>query len=309
MTIAVLCSGQGGQHADMFALTHDVPQAASYFAHAASLLGSDPREWVRNASDRALHANRNAQLLCILQAVSAAAALDDVLPTKRCIAGYSVGEVASWHVAGLIKAEDTLDLIVARADAMDSACRGEQGMLFVRGLSRSVIEGLTAHRDAAIAIINPGDAYVLAGMHAALESIAGDASQRGATRVVTVGVNVASHTALMADATTVFRDRLAQLVVERTPTMGTRLFSGIDGAAVLNVGDAMDKLARQISQPIEWASCLQACVEAGAQAFLELGPGRALADMAVAAYSDIPARSLDEFKSIDGVRAWLARVL
>ena len=48
MTIAILCSGQGRQHAEMFALTGDAPEAGSLFAHAATLLGGrDPREVVR----------------------------------------------------------------------------------------------------------------------------------------------------------------------------------------------------------------------------------------------------------------------
>jgi [acyl-carrier-protein] S-malonyltransferase len=62
-----------------------------------------------------------------------------------------------------------------------------------------------------------------------------------------------------------------------------------------------------LSQPVQWAACLDACVEAGVDVFLELGPGRALAEMAASAYPGVAARSVDEFKSLDGVRAWLAR--
>jgi [acyl-carrier-protein] S-malonyltransferase len=77
---------------------------------------------------------------------------------------------------------------------------------------------------------------------------------------------------------------------------------------VLDVDAGLDKLARQIAEPVEWAACIAACVEAGASAFLELGPGRALADMASAAYPALPARSLADFRSVDGVTDWLARV-
>jgi len=309
MSLAILCSGQGGQHARMFELTGDAPEAAGLFAHAEALLGWEARTWVLTASEDALHENRYAQLLCTLQALSVAAVLAQSLPAKRCVAGYSVGEVAAWSVAGLIKPEDTLDLVVARADAMGAACRGEQGMLFVRGLSRTVIEHMTERAEAAVAIVNPGDAYVIAGMQSALMEIAIEAQRRGATRVVTVAVKVASHTRQMADATPLFRDRLSQVHVERALPAGTRLLSGIDGETVLNISEGVDKLARQISQPVQWAACLQACVEAGVTVLLELGPGRALADMAASAFPGIAARSVDEFKSFQGVRAWLDRVL
>ena len=87
MTLAILCSGQGGQHADMFALTGACPGAQALFAQAETLLGHDPRSWVSTADTKALHANRTAQLLCVLQALCAAAALENALPRQRCVTG------------------------------------------------------------------------------------------------------------------------------------------------------------------------------------------------------------------------------
>jgi DNA-binding transcriptional LysR family regulator len=60
--------------------------------------------------------------------------------------------------------------------------------------------------------------------------------------------------------------------------------------------------------PVHWAACLRGCVEAGASTFLELGPGRALSEMAKSAYPAIPARSLEDFRTLEGARAWLARL-
>jgi [acyl-carrier-protein] S-malonyltransferase len=97
--------------------------------------------------------------------------------------------------------------------------------------------------------------------------------------------------------------------LQPSPRTGTRLFSGIDGDAVLDAKNDVNKLALQISQPIQWARCLESCVEAGAVAFLELGPGRALAEMAGSVYPHIPTRSLDDFRSAQGARDWLSRVI
>ncbi|AOJ69291.1 MULTISPECIES: malonate decarboxylase subunit epsilon [Burkholderia] len=308
MTIAILCSGQGGQRAGMFELTADVPQAAPLFAHAAALLGADPREWARDAGDDALRENFAAQLVCTLQALSAMTRLDALLPRRRCVAGYSVGEVAAWGVAGLVDARDALDLVAARARAMDAASDGDARMLFARGLPRDAIDALCTAHGAAVAIVNPGDAYVLAGPRAALDMLAAHAREKGAARVAPVCVRVASHTRWLDAAVPRFRAALADVRIARAPVPGTRLLSGIDGAPVLDVAAGVDKLARQIAEPIDWAACLAGCVEAGARAFVELGPGRALADMAAAAYPALPARSLADFRSWDGVRAWFSRV-
>ena len=128
-----------------------------------------------------------------------------------------------------------------------------------------------------------------------------------ALRVVDVAVEVASHTKRLAQASIAYREILLRAPLHFPLRSGTRLLSGIDGAPVFDVSIGLNKLAAQISQTVQWAACLEACVEAGATAFLELGPGPALSEMAAGAYPGLDTRSLDDFKSLDGVRAWLAR--
>lgn len=163
---------------------------------------------------------------------------------------------------------------------------------------------------AAIELLLPtyGERLGLKGTVDALKEIHVDATRFGATRVVYVNVEVASHTYLMAKAEAPFREALSCLPMAVGPRAGTRLFSGIDASPVFSSARGPDKLVLQLSGTIEWAACLEACVEAGATAFLELGPGRALAAMAAAAYSAIPARSIDDFNSTSGLGAWLTRV-
>lgn len=308
MTLAILCSGQGRQHPGMFALTGDVPAAAGLFAHAATLLGNrDPRELVQTGTSEVLHRNRTGQILCALQAVAAMAALRDALPDRLIVAGYSVGEVAAWAVAGMLDPVAVLNLVTRRADAMDAVSPHGDGLLFVRGLSRDAVAELCGRHDAAIAIVNPGDAFLVGGSATALAALADAAKAMNAARVVAVPVEVASHTKRLAAASPAFREALRAAPLHAARSTGTRLLSGIDAAPVLDAATGLDKLAAQISQTVQWADCLQACIEGGASAFLELGPGPALSEMAAGAYRDVPARSLDDFRTLDGVRAWLAR--
>src|SRR6202451_3419376 len=94
MKLAILCSGQGGQHAGMFALTGACPAAQALFAQATTLLGHDPRSWVSTVEAAVLRANRTAQLLCVLQALCAAAALENAFPRTACLRGSTAGELA-----------------------------------------------------------------------------------------------------------------------------------------------------------------------------------------------------------------------
>lgn len=259
MSLVILCSGQGRQHPDMFALTGDAPEAAGLFAHAATLLGGrDPRAIVRTDTSEALHHNRVGQILCTLQALAAATALRDKMLDRLIVAGYSVGEVAAWGVAGLLSMTDTLDLVARR------------------------------------------------GSRAALEALADEAKAMNATRVVAVPVQVASHTKRLATASAEFRESLSHVPVKLPPIVGTRLLSGVDGSPVIRAEAGLDKLAAQISQTVQWADCLQGCMESGATAFLELGPGPALSEMLAGTYRDVSTRCLEDFKTLQGARAWLA---
>jgi len=286
----------------MFALTADA--APDLFDHAAGLLGADPRELVRRDGANIFY-NHTGQILCTLQAVSARCLLDGLLPNRLVIAGYSVGELAAWGVAGAIDPIRTLDLASARAQAMDEVSDANDGMLFLRGLTLEEAERVSRRHGCAVAIVNPGDAYVLAGPGKGLDAIVAELGARG-IKTRHLGVHVASHIPRLAAASTVFAGVLAASGAKRLgPSI--RLLSGIDGAGVADPASGLDKLARQLSTTIHWADCLESCVEAGASAFLELGPCRALAEMARITYPDIPSRALDDFRSLDGVRLWLEK--
>jgi [acyl-carrier-protein] S-malonyltransferase len=88
---------------------------------------------------------------------------------------------------------------------------------------------------------------------------------------------------------------------------GTRLLISVDASPVVRTEEGLDKLAAQISHTVQWADCLEACMEGGATAFLELGPGRALSDMVAGAYPGAWTRSLEDFRTLQGAKAWLAQ--
>ncbi|MGO9430676.1 ACP S-malonyltransferase [Rhodoblastus sp.] len=306
MTLAILCSGQGTQHEAMFALTAEAPEAAGVFAAAQEALGSDPRRFIREADEQATHANVAGQILCVTQALAAFAALKDTFGARISIAGYSIGELAAWGCAGLYSSAAVVDLARQRALTMDANSRPGDGLAFVRGLPRDKIDGLCARRACDVAIVNPGEMFVIGGGRKELDRLCAEALNVRAAKAGPLKVNVASHTPRLAGASQRFAKALAaHETLTRRP--GVRLFSGIDARPVINVGEGQAKLATQISHTIDWAGCLEACVEAGVDTFLELGPGRALAAMADEAYPNLRARSTEDFRSLEGIRAWLAK--
>lgn len=304
--VAILCSGQGAQAADMFDLVGEAPGAAPVFAAARRVLdGRDPRDLVRQASDAELHANRTAQILCCTQALAYWAVLRPASPRPLTVAGYSAGELAAWGIAGILDAETVLDLTARRAALMDEASPAASGLGAVLGLPRAEIEAICRAHDLHIAIVNGPLHVLLGGAVTDLEPALAEAEQRGASRTVRLPVSVASHTPLLREAGERFGELLRRRVTGMHLSPGVRLISGVDGAPVLRLDDGLRKLALQIRQTVDWAACMDACRGARPQRVLELGPGDALARMAGDAMPDITAHSVTAFRSLDGIRRWL----
>lgn len=305
---AILCSGQGGQGRDMFALLADAPQAEPVFAAAKERLGGiDPRDLVRQQSDAAIHADRIGQILCCTQAMAAWSIMENIIAPPLLVAGYSVGELASWGVAGVMSPDQILDLAVARATAMDEATLEPSGLAAIRGLSRATLEPLCAAHGAFIAIINAADQLLVGGTHAALMALLPEAERAGALHCTMLPVAVASHTPLLASASAIFRQKLRDAKLGGRLRPDIRLLSGIDGMTVFSVSDGLDKLALQIRQTVDWQGCMESCRAAGVSKIIELGPGAALARLI---REPIPAgdiHSLAEFHSRDGFLRWVAR--
>ncbi|WP_267421555.1 acyltransferase domain-containing protein [Methylobacterium sp. GC_Met_2] len=307
MTLALLLSGQGGQNPAMFDLTADHPDAQAIFAAAKPLLGGvDPRDLARSGSD-ALHQNRTGQILCCVAALASWRALGAAGTIRTIVAGYSIGDLAAWGIAGRFEPQDVLALAARRAEAMDAASGVGFGLAGIRGLGLDVLDHLSLEHGCHLAIRNAADSGVVGGARDALEPLCDAARARGAQRAVVLPIHTPSHTPLLAAASEAFREALRQTTLCRPPPGAPRLVSGLDGAVVFRSEDGLAKLATQISHSIDWAACLEACREYGADRVLELGPGHALATMARSAVPGARVHALEEFRTIEGVRDWLSR--
>lgn len=303
--VAILCSGQAGQHAGMFDLFADCSAAEPIFAAALDQLGKDPRRLARDAGP-ALFEDRIGQILCCTQALAAWASLETARPARAVIAGYSVGELAAWGCAGAFDAKATLQLAARRTAVMDAAAPPDCGLAAIVGLRRPALDPILQRHATSIAIINDVDSFVIGGHAEALTATCQEAAARGAIHTGRLRVSVPSHTHLLARAAPAFHLALRE-AAPHAPQPGYRLLSGIDGSSVQDVGTGCEKLARQIAMTINWAAYLESCRAAGAGQALELGPGTALSRMAARVFSAGRARSTEEFRTLAGLRDWLSR--
>lgn len=298
MSLALLCPGQGGQHAAMFARVQDDALATPVLQQLDRVLGTSA---VALAANDARFDNRNAQPLVCAASLAHWQALRARLPAPAMVLGYSVGELAAHAVAGSIGMEDCIALASTRARLMDAASPADSGLTAVVGLVRARIDALCEQHGAAVAIANGADHFILGGSRLALDALQAQAAAAGA-RCTLLPVHVPAHTFWLQDAARAFAEALEAAALQAPRTL---VLAGIDGSAVRSRDAVIASLSAQLAQTVEWAAVMDQAVERGAKLFLELGPGSALSRMVREAHPGCEARSVEEFKTLEGVVEWV----
>ena len=301
MTLALLFPGQGVQHAEMLPWLEAEPLAAPVLAEMATRLGEDWR--ARLADEAWTSSNQVAQQLLIGVALAAWSALAPRLPPPNVVAGYSVGELAACSAAGVFDASTALRLAAQRAELMDR-CSGDEpgGLLSVSGVNAQTVDVLCAQSGAAVAIRIGPDRRVIGGALAELEAIAPELIARGG-EVTPLRVRLASHTRAMASAAREFAALIEPMAWSRSDCV---IACDLDGAGRRDPAALKRALSRQIDSPVEWGRCMTTVAERRPRCVLEVGPASSLVRMWSAAHPEIPARSIDEFRSAQAVADWVS---
>lgn len=300
--LLVLCPGQGAQHPAMFDMARSDPAASR-----------ELEDWLADpalaplSGGASLFANQLAQPAIVAATLAMWTALRDTIPAPSLVAGYSIGELAAYGVAGALAPLDLVRIAAERARLMDACVdeRAAQGMVALSGMPHGAIEALLARFGFHPAILTGEDAVVAGGPAAAREALA-EAVLAAGGRATALPVEVASHTPLLQGAVMPFAELLAR---QAWSAPAFPVLSGISAEQVEDARVATRVLSRQIAEPIRWMDCMDACVETGVTVALELGPGAALSRMLQARHPRIACRSVTEFRSLDGIRSWLGKQL
>jgi [acyl-carrier-protein] S-malonyltransferase len=303
--LAILCPGQGAQHPAMFDMARTDPNANrlldAWFDDPA--LGATLRAGLGDER----FTNRIAQPAIVAATLALWMALRDTIAQPALVAGYSIGELSAYGVAGALEPLAAIELALARARLMDAcvAPGAGQGMVALSGMPAGSTADLLARFQYHEAIVTGDDALVAGGPAERRDALAEAAIAAGGHATV-LPVGIASHTPLLRGAVAPFAALLAE-AQWHAPVFP--VLSGISAEPVFDAHKAKLELPRQIAEPIRWRECMDACAEAGVTVALELGPGAALSRMLQSRKPNIACRSVTEFRSLDGIRVWLERQL
>ncbi|RZE48607.1 type I polyketide synthase, partial [Streptomyces albidoflavus] len=190
------------------------------------------------------------------------------------VAGHSVGEISAAHIAGVLSLEDACTLVAARARLMQELPAGG-AMVAVQATEAETAGRLTG--GLSLAAVNGPDSVVIAGPDHEVDALASEFAAEG-RKVQRLAVSHAFHSALMEPMLDAFHDVAKGL--------------GYGEPRIPVVSDVTGTLAEpgQLSTPEYWvehvrstvrfADAVHALDQAGANAYLEIGPGGVLTALA-----------------------------
>lgn len=271
----------------------DAPAAAVTAARevldaASAVAGRDLVALADDAASGERTADAQPSILAVSLAVEAA--LRAVGLTPDVVAGHSLGELSAAVSGGAIDLEDGVRLVIARGEAMATACAATPGTLAaVVKLAPEAVDALLGdHPDVVLANDNAPGQVVLGGPAPAIEQLRDDVRAAGG-RLVPLTVEGAFHSPAMASAHAPLEAALRDATVS-DPAIA--LVSGVDARAHTTGQAIADGLLEGLLSPVRWREVQQALAADGVTHLIEVGPGGVLAGLAKRTVPDLELRTV-----------------
>ena len=261
-------------------LAERFPVAAQTFAEADAALGFLLSRLCFEGPEEALRLTENTQPAIMTVSVAAARVLAEHGIEPALAAGHSLGEWSAHVIAGTLSFADAVRAVKARGASMQKAVpAGEGAMAAVLALDAAQVTEACAEaaRETGLVVqaanLNSPGQTVISGAAAAVEKAAANCKAKGARRTVMLPVSAPFHCALMQPAQEEVARVLGSLSLH-DPHIPVA--ANVTGALVTTAEATRDALIHQVTGAVRWVDCMHALKSAGAEVFVEVGPGKVL---------------------------------
>lgn len=270
--IALLFSGQGAQYPGMGKeLYESSPAAKAVFDMVEQLRPGTIRQCFEGTAEE-LSVTRNTQPCVFTMDLAAAEAVREAGIVPDFVAGFSLGELAALAFSGALTKEDAFRVILKRAALMDDAAQKHPGAMFaVLKLSPEQVRDICSQCEEAYPVnFNCPGQTVAACRESDADTLTAAVKDAGG-KVVRLAVSGAFHSPFMHEAAVGMADVLKE-VTFHAPEMP--VYANVTARPYGE--DMAATLASQTENPVLWQKTVEAMAEAGADAFIEAGPGKTL---------------------------------
>ena len=274
---AFVFPGQGAQFVGMGKdLYENNPVAKEMFDKANEILGFNITDLMFNGTDEDLRQTKVTQPAIFLHSVILAKTMgDDFNPDM--VAGHSLGEFSALVAAGALSFEDGLRLVSARAQAMQKACeKTPSTMAAVLALPDAKVEELCASVTEGVVVpanYNCPGQIVISGSIEGVDVACAKMLEAGAKRALKLKVGGAFHSPLMEPARAELADAIAHTDFHAPKCP---VYQNVNAEPQTDPETIKKNLIAQLTAPVRWTQTIQNMVAAGADTFVEVGPGAVL---------------------------------
>lgn len=275
--LAIVCPGQGSQTPGFFNPWLEVPAFRESIELSSVASGLDLTTFGTISDADTIRDTAIAQPLIVSASLASFEALKaSGLDKVSGVAGHSVGELAAAAIAGVFDNSTALRLVAKRgAEMAEAAALSKSSMAAVLGGEPNDVVGYLEELGLFPANYNGTGQIVAAG---AAENIAKLVeTPLAGTRVIPLQVAGAFHTEFMAPAVSELAN-FASSIEPSDPTVS--IWTNRDGTKIASGSTFLELLVSQVSNPVRWDLCMDAMVEAGVTALIELSPAGTLAGLA-----------------------------
>lgn len=274
---AFVFPGQGAQFVGMGKdLYENNPVAKEMFDKANEILGFNITDLMFNGTDEDLRQTKVTQPAIFLHSVILAKTMgDDFNPDM--VAGHSLGEFSALVAAGALSFEDGLRLVSARAQAMQKACeKTPSTMAAVLALPDAKVEELCASVTEGVVVpanYNCPGQIVISGSIEGVDAACAKMLETGAKRALKLKVGGAFHSPLMEPARAELADAIAHTDFHAPKCP---VYQNVNAEPQTDPETIKKNLIAQLTAPVRWTQTIQNMIAAGADTFVEVGPGAVL---------------------------------
>lgn len=280
MKTVFMFSGQGAQYAGMGKDLYDhYPVAKEIFDRADAVLGYSIKD-ICFQDEAKLGETEFAQPAILTMSIAAMKVLEEQGVRADMTAGLSLGEYSAYVASGAMDFEEAVALVQKRGKFMAEAVpSGEGAMYAVIGLDTELVEEACSEATAEIGSLavpanyNAPGQIVIAGKAEAVARAAELAKEKGAKMAVKLKVSGPFHTELMQPAADKLGPELQKMHIS---PMKIPVYTNVNAEVVSSEQDIIPILTRQVRCSVRWETIIRNMVEAGADTFIELGPGKTL---------------------------------
>jgi len=303
--IAFVFSGQGAQYTGMGRELYEKSPAARAIFDSAERIRPGTIEQCFSGSAGDLARTENTQPCVYCVDLAAAAALKEAGVVADKLAGFSLGELAALAFSGAVTYEDGFRLVCERAKLMQEASEcADAGMVAVLKLSDEDVTALCSGYENVFPVnFNCDGQVVVAGLKDELESFTLRVRDSGG-RAMPLKVGGGFHSPFMAGAAKGFFETLGRFGIGRPEIP---LYSNV--TAKPYEGDVRDLLVKQICSPVLWRAVIENMILAGADTFIEVGPGKTLCGLVSRISDKVRAFNVEDGGSLEKTCQHVAQIL